>query len=38
MANVLILGAHGHIAQLAEKQLLKETTHHLTLFLRTPND
>lgn len=34
MANVLILGAHGHISQLAEKQLLKETTHHLTLFLR----
>ncbi|MFT8411558.1 MAG: SDR family oxidoreductase [Schleiferilactobacillus perolens] len=34
MANVLILGAHGHIAQLAEKQLLRETDHHLTLFLR----
>ncbi|WP_040534989.1 SDR family oxidoreductase [Schleiferilactobacillus shenzhenensis] len=34
MTNVLILGAHGQIAQLAEKQLLQETTHHLTLFLR----
>lgn len=34
MANVLILGANGKIAQLAEQQLLSETKHHLTLFLR----
>lgn len=34
MANVLILGANGKIAHLAEKQLLAETNHHLTLFLR----
>ena len=34
MANVLILGANGQIAKLAEKQLLNETEHHLTLFLR----
>lgn len=34
MANVLILGAHGKIAQLVETQLLAETDHHLTLFLR----
>lgn len=34
MANVLILGANGQIAKLAEKQLLNETDHHLTLFLR----
>lgn len=34
MANVLILGAHGQIATLARTQLLNETTHHLTLYLR----
>lgn len=34
MANVLILGANGQIARLVEKQLLNETDHHLTLFLR----
>lgn len=34
MSNVLILGANGQIAKLAEKQLLAETPHHLTLFLR----
>lgn len=34
MTNVLILGANGKIAKLAEKQLLAETSHHLTLFLR----
>ncbi|GHP14919.1 NAD-dependent dehydratase [Lentilactobacillus fungorum] len=34
MANVLILGANGQIARLVEKQLLEETNHHLTLFLR----
>lgn len=34
MSNVLILGANGQIARLAEKQLLSETKHHLTLFLR----
>ncbi|MFD1485141.1 SDR family oxidoreductase [Lacticaseibacillus baoqingensis] len=34
MSNVLILGANGQIARLAEQQLLKETKHHLTLFLR----
>ncbi len=34
MANVLILGAHGKIAQLVETQLLAETDYHLTLFLR----
>ncbi|MCI1985117.1 MAG: SDR family oxidoreductase [Lactobacillus sp.] len=37
MANVLILGAHGQIARLATQQLLQETTHHLTLFLRQAN-
>ncbi|WP_462400404.1 SDR family oxidoreductase [Lacticaseibacillus pantheris] len=34
MSNVLILGAHGQIASLARTQLLQETNHHLTLFLR----
>ncbi|MEE6741517.1 NAD(P)H-binding protein, partial [Lacticaseibacillus paracasei] len=34
MANVMILGAHGQIATLARHQLLKETDHHLSLFLR----
>lgn len=34
MANVLIIGANGQIARLVEKQLLDETDHHLTLFLR----
>lgn len=34
MANVLILGANGQIAKLVEKQLLDQTDHHLTLFLR----
>lgn len=37
MAKVLILGAHGQIARLATDQLLKETTDHLTLFLRNTN-
>lgn len=36
MSNVLILGAHGQIARLATKQLLKETKHQLRLFLRNP--
>lgn len=34
MTKVLILGAHGQIAQLATTQLLAETKHDLTLFLR----
>ena len=34
MTNVLILGAHGQIAQLVRQQLLAETEAHLTLFLR----
>ncbi|EHO53162.1 SDR family oxidoreductase [Lentilactobacillus kisonensis] len=34
MSNVLILGANGNIAKLVEKQILTETDHHLTLFLR----
>lgn len=34
MSNVLIIGANGQIARLAEQQLLSETKHHLTLFLR----
>ena len=34
MAKVLILGAHGQIARLATQQLLNETKHDLTLFLR----
>ncbi|WP_125708458.1 SDR family oxidoreductase [Lacticaseibacillus porcinae] len=37
MANILILGAHGQIAQLATKQLLNETNHDLKLFLRRAN-
>lgn len=37
MANVLILGANGKIARLAEEQLLDQTDHHLTLFLRKAN-
>lgn len=43
MTTVLILGANGKIARLAEKELLTRTNHHLTLFLRnakrlTPTD
>ncbi|KRM71470.1 SDR family oxidoreductase [Lacticaseibacillus brantae] len=34
MTNVLILGAHGKIAQLATAQLLQDTDAHLNLFLR----
>jgi uncharacterized protein YbjT (DUF2867 family) len=34
MTNVLILGAHGHIATLARQQLKTTTDAHLTLFLR----
>ncbi|MFD1431015.1 SDR family oxidoreductase [Lacticaseibacillus mingshuiensis] len=34
MTNVLILGAHGQIAQLARKQLIHDTNAALTLFLR----
>lgn len=34
MTNVLILGAHGKIAQLATDMLKKTKTTHLTLFLR----
>lgn len=34
MTNVLILGANGKIAKLAEAQLLAQTDHQLTLFLR----
>ncbi|WP_395320302.1 SDR family oxidoreductase [Fructilactobacillus frigidiflavus] len=34
MKNVLILGAHGQIAQLVRNRLLAETDVHLTLYLR----
>ncbi|KMO46461.1 SDR family oxidoreductase [Lacticaseibacillus rhamnosus] len=34
MANVMILGAHGQIATLVRQRLLRETQHHLNLFLR----
>ncbi|MTV83256.1 SDR family oxidoreductase [Secundilactobacillus folii] len=34
MSKVLILGANGKIAKLAETQLLSDTQHQLTLFLR----
>ncbi|MCH5461540.1 SDR family oxidoreductase [Lactobacillus sp. LC28-10] len=34
MTKVLILGANGKIAKLAEAQLLAQTDHQLTLFLR----
>lgn len=34
MSTVLILGANGHIAKLAEEQLLKNTGHTLKLFAR----
>lgn len=34
MTNVLILGANGKIAHLAEEQLLSETDAHMKLFLR----
>ncbi|MDT6981378.1 SDR family oxidoreductase [Levilactobacillus zymae] len=34
MTNVLVLGAHGKIAQLAVPMLLAQTDAHLTLFLR----
>lgn len=34
MANVMILGAHGQIATLVRGRLLRETQHHLNLFLR----
>ncbi|GAX00609.1 SDR family oxidoreductase [Secundilactobacillus hailunensis] len=37
MTKVLILGAHGKIARLAENQLLTKTDHQLTLFLRHAN-
>lgn len=36
MKNILVLGAHGQIAQLVEQRLLKETNNHLTLYLRNP--
>ncbi|MFL2030423.1 NAD(P)H-binding protein [Loigolactobacillus zhaoyuanensis] len=36
MSNVLILGAAGKIARLAEQQLLTDTEAQLTLFLRRP--
>jgi len=36
MSNVLILGAAGKIARLAEQQLLAETDAQLTLYLRRP--
>ncbi|BDZ31573.1 short-chain dehydrogenase [Lactiplantibacillus brownii] len=32
--TILILGAHGQIAQLVRERLLNETTAHLTLYLR----
>jgi uncharacterized protein YbjT (DUF2867 family) len=34
MKNVLILGAHGQIAQIIISRLLDETTDHLSLYLR----
>lgn len=37
MTKVLILGANGKIAKLAETQLLTQTDHQLTLFLRHAN-
>ncbi|WP_353948493.1 SDR family oxidoreductase [Sporolactobacillus sp. Y61] len=37
MVRVLILGANGQIARLAEQLLLAETEAQLTLFLRRPN-
>lgn len=37
MTKVLILGANGKIAKLAEEQLLTQTDHQLTLFLRHAN-
>lgn len=37
MQNILILGAHGKIAQLATKLFLDQTDAHLTLFLRKSN-
>jgi len=37
MTKVLILGAYGKIARLAETQLLTKTDHQLTLFLRHAN-
>lgn len=36
MKKVLILGANGRIARLAEKLILKETNYNLVLFLRNP--
>jgi Saccharopine dehydrogenase and related proteins len=36
MRRVLILGANGQIARIAEQQLLTDTDAHLTLFLRRP--
>lgn len=35
--NILILGANGQIARIVRERLLKETTDHLTLYLRHPN-
>lgn len=37
MTKVLVLGANGKIAKLAEAQLLAQTDHQLTLFLRHAN-
>lgn len=37
MAKILILGANGKIARLAETELLQETSHQLLLFLRNAN-
>ncbi|WP_057808438.1 SDR family oxidoreductase [Furfurilactobacillus siliginis] len=37
MKNVLVLGAGGHIAQLAEAFMLEQTDAKLKLFLRHPN-
>ena len=36
MSKVIILGAAGHIARLAAKQLIKETDDQLKLFVRHP--
>jgi len=36
MKDILILGAHGQIAQLVRRQFLKETDANLKLFLRRP--
>lgn len=34
MTKIIILGAHGQIAQLVRQRLLKETDAQLTLYLR----